>query len=98
MCGEGSSPPPSGKLRDRPPPWTILILGLFTSIGTIGRIIGHNYREATSSVFYLTFNSGFEQTKTPPTEPLYRWCIFWTYAHPSYCPSDLPARGFTAAR
>ena len=23
---------------------------------------------------------------------------FWTYAHPSYCPSDLLARGFTAAR
>ena len=22
---------------------------------------------------------------------------FWTYAHPSYCPSDLLARGFTAA-
>ena len=23
---------------------------------------------------------------------------FWTYAHPSYCPSDLLARGLTAAR
>ena len=23
---------------------------------------------------------------------------FWTYAHPSYCPSDLLARGFTAAK
>ena len=29
------------------------------------------------------------------------WCArvyFWTYAHPSYCTSDLLARGFIAAR
>ena len=28
----------------------------------------------------------------------YLMVYFWTYAHPSYCPSDLLARGFTAVR
>ena len=28
---------------------------------------------------------------------LFLMVYFWTYAHPSYCPSDLLARGFTAA-
>ena len=27
-----------------------------------------------------------------------RMVYFWTYVHPSYCPSDLLARGLTAAR